>query len=117
METPPEKPLHTTSFVVHATRGLIRDQNMRRWAMFILLIVALLLLCAGSTFLASALNPREHLVRALLFWFVVGWLTLTALLLALFDLLIVRVTGRRAEQMLREQLARSGESSGVDERD
>ena len=43
-DSPEGKPLRTTSFVIHATRGLIRNQNTRRKTMFVLLVVALVLL-------------------------------------------------------------------------
>jgi hypothetical protein len=102
--TPEEKQLQTTSFVVHATRGVIRDQGTRRKAMLILLAIALLLLISGFTFLQPALNPQEHPWRVLLFWIVCIWLTFTALVLALFDLLVVRLQVRRAERELRERL-------------
>jgi uncharacterized membrane protein len=100
---PDEKRLRTTSFVVHATRGVIRDQTARRKAMLFLLALALLLLIAGFTFLQPALNPREHPWRVILFWVACIWLTFTALLLALFDLLILRLQARRAERALREK--------------
>src|SRR6266568_8488516 len=102
--SPEEKRLQTTSFVVHATRGVIRDQNTRRKAMLFLLVLALLLLISGFTFLQSALNPQEHPWRVILFWIVCIWLTFTALLLALFDLLVLRLQARRAEHALREKL-------------
>ena len=101
---PDEKRLRTTSFVVHATRGVIRDQNTRRKAMLVLLMLALLLLISGFTFLPPALNPQEHPWRVILFWIVCIWLTFTAMLLALFDLLVLRLEARRAERALREKL-------------
>lgn len=103
-DSPEDKPLRTASFVVHATRGLIRDQSARRKTMFVLLVVALVLLFAGSTFLSSILNPRVHLWLSILFWAVCLWLTLTAMLLALFDLLVVRAQARKAERLLRGEL-------------
>lgn len=99
-----EKPLRTASFVIHATRGVIRDHKTRRQTMFVLLIIALVLLFAGATFLQSPLNPREHPVWFILFWLTCAWLTLTAMLLAIFDMLIVRLEARRAERALREGL-------------
>jgi hypothetical protein len=101
---PEEKQFRTTSFVIHATRGLIRDQNTRRKAMFILLVAALALLLCGSTFLQAILNPREHPGRFIFFWVACGWLALTAILLAIFDLLMVKLEARKAERRLREKL-------------
>ena len=115
--SPDEKRLQTTSFVAHATRGVIRDQNTRRKAMLLLLALALLLLILGFTFLQPALNPREHPWRVIIFWIVCIWLTFTALLLALFDLLVLRLQARQAERALREKLeaARLRQVSGVAE--
>jgi len=106
MDEPPQKLLRTVSFVVHATRGIIRDQNVRRKTMFILLVVALLLLFSGSTFLAATLNPRQHPGWFIFFWFVCAWLTLTAMFLAIFDVLMVRLQGRKAERSLSRKYSR-----------
>jgi uncharacterized membrane protein len=105
METPPEeKNLEAVSFVVHATRGVIRDQRTRRKAMVVLLALAVLMLLAGFTLFQSALNPREHPWFVILFWIICVWLTFTALLLAIFDLLMVRAEARKAQLALREKL-------------
>ena len=101
--SPDEKPLQGVSFVTHATRGVLRDQTARRKVMLGLLLVAFLLLVSGSTFLAPWLNPREHLGWALFFWLSCVWLTLTALLLALLDLLLVTAQARRERRRLREE--------------
>ena len=77
---------------------------MRRKTMFVLLVVALVLLFSGSTFLQSMLDPHEHPVRVVLFWLACIWLTFTALLLALFDLLMMRAEARKAERNLREKV-------------
>jgi hypothetical protein len=110
--TPPEeKRLEATSFVVHATRGILRDRNTRRKAMAFLLALAVLLLISGLTFLGPALNPREHPWLVILFWIVCVWLTFTALLLAIFDLLIIRLEVRRAQRALRERMQSGGSTS------
>lgn len=105
------------SFVIHATRGVIRDHNTRRKAMLFLLALALLLLISGFTFLQPTLNPREHPWRVIFFWIVCIWLTFTAMLLALFDLLVLRLQARRTERALREKLeaARLRQGSGAAE--
>lgn len=72
--------------------------------MFALLVAALALLILGSTLLEAPLNPREHPLGFLLFWIACGWLTLTALLLAAFDMLMLRLASRRTQRALREGL-------------
>src|SRR5437588_9690580 len=103
-ESPEEKNLETVSFVAHATRGVIRDQRTRRKAMVALLALAVLMLIAGFTIFQSALNPREHPWFVILFWIACVWLTFTALLLALFDLIVIRLEARRTRNALRERL-------------
>jgi len=67
--SPEEKRLQATSFLVHATRGVIRDQNTRRKAMRFLPALALMLLILGGTLLPPLLNPPlAHLLFALFFW-------------------------------------------------
>ena len=96
--------MRTTSFVVHVARGVIRDQTSRRKTMFVLLVMALVLLFAGSTLLYSTLNPRAHPVWFIFYWLVCGWLTVTAMLLALFDLLVTRAQARKAQRLLRVEI-------------
>jgi len=103
-ERPPEKRLRVVPFTVHATRGLIRDERIRRWTMAILLLVALGMMAIGLSGLQPWLEPREHPARFLLFWAICGWFTLTALLLALLDLLMLRARNRQARRAMREEL-------------
>ena len=105
--SPKEKPLRTTSFVIQASRAAIRDRKTRRKTMLVLLALALLFLFSGSTFLQSALDPREYPGRFILFWAICAWLTMAAILLAVFDLLIVKLEGRQNERTLREKFLRS----------
>jgi hypothetical protein len=108
-----EKPLRTISFVIHATRGVIRDPVTRRKTMFVLLLVAMVLLFCGSTFLQAPLNPRAHPFWFIFFWLVCAWVTVTAMLLAIFDLLMVKLEARRTARRLRENFKTS---SGTDEK-
>src|SRR5437763_15040872 len=95
--------LRIVSFVLHATRGLIRDPSARRWTMFVVLTLAMVLLFAGTTFLQPCLSPREHPGWFILFWILCAWLTFLALLLAGFDLLTLKIHGRAARKLLREK--------------
>ncbi len=99
-----QKPLQTTSFAIQATRGLIRDRNSRRRTMAVLLGAALVFLVCGSTFLQATLNPHEHPWWFIFFWAICGWLAITAILLAIFDMLALKRDGRNAEKRLRQGL-------------
>lgn len=98
------KQLETAAFTVHATRGVIRDRGMRRKMILILLVFAVVMLFAGSTVLQSLLDPREHGVRFVVYWGIVVWLTATIILLALYDLLMVRREERAARRSLQARL-------------
>jgi hypothetical protein len=107
METPPpEKRLRMVPFTVHATRGLVRDQQSRRKTMTISLIIAVVLLVAGLTVLRPWLDPHEHPWRFILYWLACAWEIVLVLLLALFDLLMVRAQTRAAKRLLEEQFRR-----------
>src|SRR5437016_11973950 len=102
-KSPDEKQLEATSFVVHATRGVIRDRNSRRKAMLFLLALALLLLILGFTILAPGLNPREHPWRVILFWIVCICFTFPALLPALSNLLWLGLEAGGADRAFGEK--------------
>ncbi len=70
--------------------------------MFLFVLAALVLLFIGSTVLQRMLNPHEHPGWFIFFWVVCGWLTVTAMLLAIFDLLMVRLESRRAQRSLHQ---------------
>ena len=72
--------------------------------MFTVLVVAIALSFSGSIFLRAVLNSREHPIWFALFWAICAWLTLTAMLLAIFDLLMLKSEARKAERELRERL-------------
>jgi hypothetical protein len=102
---PEKKGLWMPGFAIHATRGVLRNRGMRRRAMLGILAVALVMLVAGSTFLHETLNHRDHPVWFIFFWLACAWLTVCALLLAFFDVLLVRAEGRAARNVLREQFS------------
>ena len=116
MESKPSKTkFRIIPFSIHATRGLLRDERSRRKAMNIGLVVTICMLLGGVTVLHDWLDPHEHRLRFILFWFVCAWGTILVLLLGVFDLLLIRAQGRAAEKAIREQLsekagARSAES-------
>lgn len=99
---PNEKKLQIGAFSLHAARGLVRDQHTRRMAMFVVVIVALVMLFLGSTFLAPVLDPKLRPGWFIFYWAVCAWVVATAVLLAIFDLLVVRAQARTARRRMEE---------------
>ena len=81
--------------------------------MALLLAGALILITFGLFGAKTWLEPHEHPVRFIFFWFICGWITLTALLLALLDVLLLRTEARRRRKRLRDEIS---ERSGVKRR-
>lgn len=91
----------TAKFIIQVSKGLIRNQRARRILMFYGVLAALVLLFAGATFLDPSLRARPLLFIA--YWAVCAWITLLAVLLALFDMLIVRGNVRRERSRLEQE--------------
>ena len=106
--TPNEKRLRIAPFALQAARGLVRDQRSRRMTMSGLVLSAVVLLFLGATFLAPVLDPHVRPGWFIFYWAVCAWITLTAVLLALFDLLIVRAEARAARRSLGGKLEEPG---------
>lgn len=70
--------------------------------MFSLTVCDLVVLAAGTSFLEEALRARPILF--LLYWFGCAWLTLTVILLALYDLLAVRRFAKTERGRLKREL-------------
>jgi hypothetical protein len=88
--------------VLHITRGILHDHASRRWAMFLLTLAAVVVLFSGATLLSGFLATRP--VWFLVYWGLCAWLTLVVLLLAIFDMLIVRAQARTATRRLRKDV-------------
>jgi hypothetical protein len=110
METRPKgKSFWMLSFATQVARGIIREQRVRRTAMFVIILLAMLMLFAGTTFLQDTLDHHVHAAWFIFYWLACGWLTVTALMLALFDMLIVRAQLRAARKLFEKDLAASRE--------
>jgi hypothetical protein len=89
-------------FLIQVCKGLIRQQRPRRHLMFYSVLIALLMLFAGATFLWPLL--RDSPLFFLSWWAACGWITLLAILLALYDLRKVRADGERLRRELAERI-------------
>ena len=71
--------------------------------MFWTIMVALVMLFLGSWLLSDRWG-REHPFFFMIYWLVCAWLTLTGILLAVLDILILRATQRAARRILEKQI-------------
>ena len=95
--------------------GLLRDQTMRRKTMFWTVIVAVAMLFCGATFLAPVLDPRTRPGWFILYWLACAWVTVTVVLLAIFDLLLVRAQARAEKRALaREDVGAAAKADDAD---
>jgi hypothetical protein len=92
-------------FIIHFTRGLIREQRARRTVMFFAMLGTLVWLFLGATFLDAPLRERPFLF--ILYWLACAWVTLLVVLLALFDLLQVRAAARRERRRLAAEMLKT----------
>ncbi len=105
-ERPPgDRKLRIASFATHATRGILRDRQTRRQVMFWTVLVAVVLLFLGATFLAPMLDAHARPGWFILYWLACAWITVTAVLLAIFDLLVVRGQAREEKRRLDRKMA------------
>jgi hypothetical protein len=104
-ESMPPGPAGTgpTSFpwIRRLARYLVIHQAGRRSAMFYLLAIALGFVLVGGILFPGWLRARPMVF--IFFWLACASLTLIALVLACFDLILVRVASRVAQRALRAQ--------------
>lgn len=101
--------VRNTRFIIQVSKGLIRSQQSRRMIMFYGVIFALVLLFAGATLLWNLL--REHPLIFLAYWAACAWITLLAVLLAIYDILRVRADARQALRRIQEEIISKEEDS------
>lgn len=87
------------SFVILICKGILRDRTMRRQALAYIISAALVLLGLGVAVLDGWLS--QHVLLFLLYWAACLWLTLTSMLLALYDMLAVRAELQKERRELR----------------
>ncbi len=89
------------------TKGIIRNQVLRRKLMFWITLAALLLVFLGATFISEQW-ARANPWLAIGYLVVCLWLTVTILLLAIMDMLIIRAMHRAARRIIEREILRKG---------
>lgn len=69
--------------------------------MFYVVIAAMVMFFAGDWFVA---DWHHHPLRFAAYWLVCGWLTVLAALLAIYDLLLLRVQNRLLRRELQKRM-------------
>lgn len=91
-------------------KGILRDQKMRRNVMMYVICAAGMMAVLGYFLLAYHRGwAREHLFLLTVYWLGFFWLLITGLLLAIFDILLLRTTARRMKRHLEEDMLREAE--------
>jgi len=88
--------------IVAIAKGIVRDQHTRRTVLFYVVLTSILMVFVGSVFLDHWLN--ENPWRFLFYWGACLWLTVLSVLLALQDLMMLRITERRERERLKKQV-------------
>jgi hypothetical protein len=91
-------------FIIQVSKGLLRNQRARRLMMFYGIIIAMVLLFFGSTFLENRL--RQNLLLFVIYWGACAWLTILVLGMALLDILLIRSAARRERKRLEAEYLR-----------
>jgi hypothetical protein len=105
--SPDRKQTDVLKLILSISRTIIHDRRTRRGAMFRLLLGALLMVFAGSFLMDDFLG--SHLLAFVLFWAACAWLTIAALLLACFDILMVRAEARAAQRQLEREILKTND--------
>lgn len=82
--------------------GVIRDQRVRRSVLFIVMIVIMAMLFCGVVFFDRWL--AKHPILFLLYWGACLWFTGLSILMALYDMLMVRKAGIISRRRLAEEM-------------
>jgi hypothetical protein len=105
--------VNNARFLIQICKGLIRDGRVRRTLMFYNVLVLLLLSFIGATFLWSWL--QAHPILFVGYWGFCAWLTLLAVLLALYDMAKIRLDAKRARRQLEEEILKRKKSDTADD--
>lgn len=73
------------------------------------MLSALVMLFLGATFFDGWL--REHPALFILYWLACAWATFAGLLLALFDMLMIRAAARKEQRRLAEEHFKAKQST------
>ena len=90
--------------IILLTKGILRNTRLRRNIMMWIMLAAMVMLFLGS-WLISDTWARKHVWMYFAYWAVCTWLTIAGLLLAVFDILIIRTAARAMQRRIEADIA------------
>ena len=96
--------------VILLSKGILRDSRMRRTVMLCLIGAAVVMLFFGSVLIPNDW-ARMHYCLYFLYWAFCLWITLAAVLLAVFDVLVIRATERAMRRQMERDIAHIDEKT------
>ncbi len=90
--------------IILLTKGILRNTRLRRNIMMWIMLAAMLMLFLGSWLIPDAW-ARKHVWLYFLYWAICTWLTIAGLLLAVFDILIIRAAARAMQRRIEQDIA------------
>ena len=104
--------MNNARFLIQICKGLIRSPRARRTLMFYNVLLLLIMVFVGATLLPPW---RDHPLLFIMYWFACMWLTMLAVLLALYDMAMVRLEAKRARRQLEEEILRGTKDDTTDD--
>ena len=86
------------------TKGMLRDTRLRRNVMLWVMAAALVMLFLGSWLLSDEW-ARRHVWLYFAYWAACAWLTVAGMLLAVFDMLVIRAAAKAMRRRIEEDIA------------
>jgi len=90
--------------IILLTKGILRNTQLRRNLMMWIMLAAMLMLFLGAWLIPDAW-ARKHFWLYFLYWAICTWLTIAGLLLAVFDILIIRAAARAMQRRIEQDIA------------
>ena len=91
--------------IILLSKAIVRDQRLRRRTMVGLIGVAVVMLFVGSWAFSDHHWARAHPYVFFAYCATCAWLTLTGVLLALLDIMVIRAAGRATRRELERRFA------------
>ena len=96
--------------IILLSKAVLRDTRLRRNVMLWVMGAAVVMLFLGSWLLSNEWAHR-HWLLYFLYWAFCGWLTITGIMLSVFDMLIIRATARAMKRRIEQDIAHIDEKT------